>query len=329
MGERKFTVLDLLNLELSDYDAINLRCVAGRRGLSREITETAIGRPGLGLSGFFEGFIRSSIQLFDESEVAYLNRLYAEQRTDTIRQFFSYSVSCCVFVSNGEPTPDFVEIAEEVSCAIFVTDLNFSEFMARITRIFSNIFAPRKTMHGVLVEVFGVGIMLGGHSGVGKSETALELVERGHRLVADDIIEIRCVNGNMILGRGANSLISHHMEIRGIGIVNVSRLYGVGSIREPKEIQLVVELEEWDQNKIYDRLGTAKKSVDLLGVKIPSVEIPVRPGRNLPIIIEAVAMNERLKKMGYDSARDFNQNVLRWIEMGAAQNAYYGTEDSY
>lgn len=329
MGEQKFTVLDLLNLELSDYDAINLRCVAGRRGLSREITGTSISRPGLGLSGFFEGFVRSSIHLFDVGEGAYLNKLYSEHRTDTIRQFFSYSVACCVFVSNGEPTPDFIEIAEEFSCAIFVTNLNLSEFLPRITRIFSNVFAPRKTMHGVLVEVFGVGILLGGRSGVGKSETALELVERGHRLVADDIIEIRCVNGNVILGRGANSLISHHMEIRGVGIVNVSRLYGVGSIREQKEIQLIVELEEWDQNKIYDRLGTAKRSMDLLGVKIPAIEIPVRPGRNLPIIIEAVAMNERLKKMGYDSARDFNQNVLRWIEMGAAQTAYYGMEDLY
>ena len=220
-------------------------------------------------------------------------------------------------------------MAEETGCAILVTDLESTELSNRLVRVFSNIFAPRKTMHGVLVEVFGEGILLCGHSGVGKSETALDLVERGHRLVADDIVEIRCVNGNTILGQGANSLISHHMEIRGLGIINVSELYGVGAIREQKEIQLIVELEEWDSNKIYDRIGTNQRTMDLLGVKIPAIEIPVKPGRNLPSIIEAAAMNERLKKMGYNSAKDFNQNVLKWIETGEAQAAYYGQDDIY
>ena len=195
--------------------------------------------------------------------------------------------------------------------------------------VFSNIFAPKKTVHGVLVEVYGVGILLTGHSGVGKSETALELVERGHRLVADDIVEVRCVNGNVVLGRGANALISHHMEIRGLGIINVSQLYGVGAIRDQKEIQLVVQLEEWDSGKVYDRLGVDQKYMDILGVKVPAIDIPVRPGRNLPIIIEAAAMNERLKKMGVNSAKEFNQNVLKWIENGEAQSAFYGNDDSY
>ncbi len=329
MAEKKWTILDLLNLDLPGHDAIDLRCIAGRRGLARELTVPEINRPGLGLSGFFDCFAYNRVQLFGRGEVAYLNKLSAEGRTDTIRQLFSYHIPCCVFSSNRKPTPEFIEIAEESSCAILVSDLESSEFMVRLTRVFSNIFAPHKTLHGVLVEVYGVGILLEGHSGVGKSETALELVERGHRLVADDIVEIRCVNGNTILGRGANTLISHHMEIRGLGIINVSQLYGIGAIREQKEIQLIVELEEWDPNKVYDRLGTNQKTNDLLGVKIPSIEIPVKPGRNLPIIIEAAAMNERLKKMGYNSARDFNQNILKWIETGDAQAAYYGTEDSY
>lgn len=329
MAEKKFTILDLINLELSGYDALNLKCVAGRRGLSRELSNTAINRPGLGLCGFFDFFPRHRIQLFGSGEVAYLNKLYAERRTDTIRQFFTYDIPCCVFSLGQEPTLDFLEIAEEVSCAILITDLEPSEFMARLTRIFSNIFAPKKTLHGVFVEVYGVGIMLGGHSGVGKSETALELVERGHRLVADDIVEIRCVNGNMVLGSGANTLISHHMEIRGLGIINVAQLYGVGAIREQKEVQLVINLEEWNSEKIYDRIGTAQETVNLLGVEIPTIDIPVRPGRNLPIIIEAAAMNMRLRKMGYNSARDFNKNVLRWMEMGDAQAAYYGTDDYY
>ena len=192
MAEKTWTVLDLLNLDLSGHDAINLTCVAGRRGLSRELTVPEINRPGLGLSGFFEAFAYNRVQLFGRGEVAYLNKLSQEGRTDTIRQLFSYQIPCCIFSSNREPTPEFIEIAEEACCAVLKTDLESSEFMARLTRVFSNIFAPHKTLHGVLVEVYGVGIMLGGHSGVGKSETALELIERGHRLVADDIVEIRC-----------------------------------------------------------------------------------------------------------------------------------------
>ncbi|MBO4758995.1 MAG: HPr kinase/phosphorylase, partial [Spirochaetaceae bacterium] len=163
----------------------------------------------------------------------------------------------------------------------------------------------------------------------GKSETALELVERGHRLVADDIVELRCVNGNTVLGQGSNKVISHHMEIRGLGIINVEQLYGVGAIREQKEVQLVVKLEVWDNHKVYDRLGTEQKTMEILGVKVPALEIPVKPGRNIPIIVETAAMNERLKSMGYNSAIEFNQNVLKWIESGEAQKAYYSSDDSY
>ena len=155
------------------------------------------------------------------------------------------------------------------------------------------------------------------------------MVERGHRLVADDIIELRCVNGNTLLGRGANAMISHHMEIRGLGIINISKLYGVGAIRNQKEVQLIVQLEAWDSNKSYDRIGTEQNYKELLGVKVPLIEIPVKPGRNLPIIIEAAAMNERLKDMGYNSAKEFNQNVLKWIETGDAKAAFYGIDDSY
>ncbi len=330
MAEKKFTVLDLLELDLKYHDDINLKCIAGRRGLTRELLVPNINRPGLALSGFFDSFAYERVQLFGRGEVAYLEKLHSEQKTDTIEKIFTYAIPCCIFTHSLQPTKEFIDAAETAGCPILQTNLESTDCSSRLLRIFSNIFAPRKTVHGVLVEVYGIGILLGGHSGVGKSETALELVERGHRLVADDIIELRCVNGNTILGQGANALISHHMEIRGLGIINISQLYGVGAIREQKEVQLVVELEEWDSNKIYDRLGTDQKTVDLLGVNVPSIEIPVKPGRNLPIIIEAAAMNERLKKMGYYSARDFNQNVLRWIETGEAKTAYYNSsEDIY
>lgn len=329
MAEKKFTVLDLLELDLPGHDALNLSCVAGRRGLTREINSANVNRPGLALAGFYEAFAYQSVQLFGRGEVAFLKNMQAANSFDTLHKFFKYQVPCCVFAYGAEPIPALRQAAEENCCPILLTDLTSSDFLNRVIRVFSNYFAPKKTMHGVLVEVFGIGILLTGHSGVGKSETALELVERGHRLVADDIVEMRCVNGNIIMGKGANALISHHMEIRGLGIINVSQLYGVGAIRDQKEIQLVVKLEDWNPEKIYERIGANQNYMELLGVKIPLIEIPVRPGRNLPIIIEAAAMNERLKNMGYNSARDFNQNVLKWIETGDAKTAYYDHYDTY
>lgn len=329
MADKRFTVLDLLDLDLSGHDALHLKCIAGRRGLPRAITIPEINRPGLALCGFYENFSSNRVQLFGRGETAYLQKLHKDKEIHTLKKFFTDDLPCCIFSYNMEPTEEFRELAEENCCPVLQTDLTSTEFSNRIIRVFSNIFAPKKTIHGVLVEVYGIGIFLTGHSGVGKSETALELVERGHRLVADDIVEIRCVNGNTLLGRGANTMISHHMEIRGLGIINISQLYGVGAIRNQKEVQLIVQLEDWDSSKAYDRLGTEVKYQEVLGVKIPIIEIPVRPGRNLPIIIEAAAMNERLKEMGYNAAKDFNQNVLKWMETGDAKTIFYGNDDSY
>ena len=329
MAEKSFTVLDLLDLDLKGHNSLNLRCLCGRSGLGRPITLPDLNRPGLALSGFYESFGFQRVQVFGRGETAFLEKIVRENNLDPIKQLFSYEIPCCVFTHNLVPPQAFIELSDKAACPVLQTDLESTDFSSRLLRLFSDIFAPRKSIHGVLVEVFGIGIIILGDSGVGKSETALELVHRGHRLVADDIVNIRCVNGNVLLGQGANKMISHHMEVRGLGIINIQQLYGVGAIREQKEVQMVVKLEEWDANKLYDRLGTAQKTEELLGVKIPALEIPVRPGRNIPIILETAAMNERLKSMGYYSARDFNQNVLRWIESGEAQSAYYGNDDLY
>lgn len=333
MAGKSLTVLDLLDMELQGRNALNLKCIGGRKGLSKCITIPDVNRPGLALTGFFEAFQASRVQIFGLGEFCYLKKLHSEHNTDTIERLFTYEIPCVVFTNGLSPndTDDgtFIDFAEKAQCVVLQTDLDVTEFSIRLLRLFSSVFAPKITMHGVMVEVHGIGILLTGRSGVGKSECALELVERGHRLVADDIIEMRCVNGNSILGQGANALISHHMEIRGLGIINVSQLYGIGSIREQKEVQLVIRLEEWDSTKIYDRIGTDHETMDILGVKVPTIDIPVKPGRNLPIIIEAAAMNERLRYKGYNSARDFNQNILKWIETGEAQAAYYGRDDSY
>ena len=329
MSDKPITVLNLLDMDLKGHNSLNIRCLAGRSGLSREIKASDINRPGLALSGFYESFAFERVQVFGRGEYAYLKKLESENNIEPIRQFFTYEIPCAVFCQNLQPSETILSLAESSGVPILQSDLGSSEFSQRVIRVFSDIFAPRKTLHGVFVEVYGVGILLTGESGVGKSETALELIERGHRLVADDIVDIRCVNGNSILGQGANKLISHHMEIRGLGIINIAQLYGVGAIREQKEVQIVIKLETWDQTKVYDRIGTETHFMDMLGVKIPLIEIPVKPGRNLPIIIEAAAMNERLKTMGYYSAREFNQNILRWIESGEAQKAYYGSDDLY
>ncbi|MDD7416419.1 MAG: HPr(Ser) kinase/phosphatase [Treponemataceae bacterium] len=328
MVESNFTVLDLLDLHVQELDELELQCISGRKGLSRKITMPDLNRPGLALSGFFDSFAYERIQLFGRGEVAYIDMLMSDKNYTNIRQLFTYQIPCCIFSRNVIPSNEFIKMAEESNCPILITALESTEFSARIIRVLSNVFAPKKTVHGVFLEVFGLGILLLGASGIGKSETALELIERGHRLVADDIVELRCLNGSSLLGRGANAAVAHHMEVRGLGIINIVQLYGVGAVREQKEVQLVVRLEEWDDAKLYDRIGTDEQTMEFLGVKVPMVEIPVRTGRNIPIIVETAAMNERLKKMGYFSAKEFNQNILKWIESNDAQS-YYAIDDSY
>ncbi|MDR1804459.1 MAG: HPr(Ser) kinase/phosphatase [Treponema sp.] len=327
MSDIHFTALDLVDLDLKEHNSLNLKCIAGRRGLVREISTPDINRPGLALSGFFDSFANDRLQIFGRGETAYLKKLEDDNSSDTIAQMFNFSIPCCIFTHNLSPGKPFTEIAEQAQCPVLQTDHATSEFTMRITRILSGIFAPRRSIHGVLVEVKGLGILILGDSGVGKSETALELIHRGNRLVADDVVDIHCVNGNTLVGTGAN-IIAHHMEIRGLSIINVTHMFGVGAIRDRKEIQLVVKLEEWDANKNYDRIGLEEQHMEFLGVKIPILEIPVKPGRNIPIIIETAAMNERLKKMGYNAAKEFNQNILKWLESDTARAVYFGSEDT-
>ncbi|MCL1959012.1 MAG: HPr(Ser) kinase/phosphatase [Spirochaetes bacterium] len=327
MADREFTVLDLIDLDLKEHNSLNLRCIGGRMGLSRAIAIPDLNRPMGAIMGFFEDFANQRIQLFGRGEAAYLRKLESEGKTDVIEQMFSYDIPCCIFTHNLNPHRAFSDIAEKAHCPILQTELGSADFSARIMRILSRIFSPRQIVHGVLVEVYGLGILIQGESGVGKSETALELIYRGHRLVADDVVEINCIYGNTLMGAGANKIIGHHMEIRGPGIVNVTHLFGVRAIRDRKEVQLVVELKEWDNTANYDRLGAEDQTIELLGVNIPKLLIPVKPGRNIPIIIETAAMNERLKSMGYHTAREFNKNILKWIESDTTRSVFFGQDD--
>jgi len=312
-SKEKFRVLDLLQLDLRENDALDLTCIGGRPGLIREIAVTDINRPGLELGGFYENFAFQRIQIFGRGENAYLQKLAKEKQRKELEKLFTYPIPCCVFTHSLTPTADFAECAESAECPSLQTDLSTSEFTMRILRVLSTIYAPKQTVHGVLVEVFGIGVLIQGESGVGKSESALSLIERGHRLVADDSVEIRRVSGNILMGSGAQ-VVSHHMEIRGLGIINITHLFGVGAIRDKKRIQLVVQLELWNPDKNYDRIGAEEATEDILGVHVPCVTVPIKPGRNVPVIIETAARNERLKKMGYYSAREFNRNVMNWLE---------------
>jgi HPr kinase/phosphorylase len=327
MANKEFTVLSLIDLDLREHNSLNLKMLCGRPGLSREICQPELIRPGLALFGFYELFAWQRIQIFGRGEVAYLKKLDSEGKTDTIKKIFEWEIPCCIFTFGNEPTGSFYEEAEKAGCPLLQTNLETADFVARLTRILYTIFAPKKNVHGVLVEVYGLGILILGESGVGKSEAALELIKLGHRLVADDAIEIHCINGNVLLGTGSNKIIAHHVEIRGLGVVNITHLFGIGAIRDKKQIQLVVKLENWDPDKNYDRLGTDEVYEEILGVNVPRIEIPVKPGRNIPVIIETAAMNERLKNMGYHAAKEFNHNILKWIESGAARSVYFGRHD--
>ncbi len=324
MGE--FTVLDLLDLDLKEHNYLQLTCLAGRSGLSRAISNAKISRPGLAFTGYFVDFSGSSIQLVGRSEQSYIDELEKKNQYEAIERFFGYHPPCIIFIGGYRPSEHFKELAEKTATSILVTPLESSVFSRRLYSMLDEVFAEEMTIHGVLVEVYGIGVLITGDSGVGKSETALELIERGHRLISDDTVKIRNVSGNYLVGMGENPLLAHHMEIRGIGIINLTNLFGVGAIREKKQIQLAVHLEAWDSSREYDRIGDSLTET-YLGVTIPKIVLPVKPGRNVPLLIETAARNERLKKLGYYSSKEFDQSVLKWLESEAARKMYFNSDD--
>lgn len=323
-----FSILDLLDLDLKEHNHLQLTCIAGRSGLSRKLTTTKISRPGLPLSGFFDEFSHESIQVFGRGEQQYVKKLEDQNELASIERLFSYPIPTCVFCDGGTPSRQVIEIAERSGCSVLQSALGSADFSRGLYQMLDEVFAETITIHGVLVEVYGIGVLITGDSGVGKSETALELIERGHRLISDDTVKLRNISDTYLIGSGENPLLAHHMEIRGLGILNLANLFGVGSIRDKKQVQLLVRLEEWDSNKNYERVGE-ELTETLLGITVPKLEIPVKPGRNVPIIIETAARNERLKKLGYYSAKEFDQSVLKWLESESARNLYYSNEETF
>jgi len=278
------------------------------------ITCSRINRPGLQMVGFYDHFEQERIQIIGKDEYRYLETLPEEERYSRLDDFFRSRPIGVIYTTGLEVDERTVEIAEKYKVPLLRTVKSSSDFMAALIAFLNVALGPRITRHGVLVEVYGEGILLLGESGVGKSETAIELLKRGHRLIADDAVEIKRVSATTLVGR-APEIIKHYVELRGIGIVDVRRLFGMGAVKETEKIDLVINLEAWQEGKMYDRLGLDEKTTDILGIKVPSIELPVCPGRNLSVVIEVAAMNNRQKKMGYNTAAEFNKRLME--SMGA------------
>lgn len=277
------------------------------------VTLSEVNRPGLALSGFFGHFEAGRIQIFGKSEYEYLSYQSPEERRRIMSEFFLRHPVAVVFSSSLPIYPEILEEAKDKKVPLLGTSQPTSSFMAALIASLNIHLAPRITRHGVLVEVYGEGIFITGDSGIGKSETAIELVKRGHRLIADDAVEIKKVSSKTLIGT-APELIRYFIELRGIGIVDVRRLFGIGSVKETEKIDHVIQLEPWVEGKEYDRFGLESQTTEIMGIQVPVTLIPVRPGRNLAIIIEIAAMNNRQKKMGYNTAEEFNKKLMQQIE---------------
>lgn len=280
-------------------EVLNMPCAAD----DIMISTAEINRPGLHLAGYYEFFDEKRIQILGMNEIGFLKRFTREKLDQRVGEFFAKKPAAVVIARNLADDEVFTEKAQAYGVPLMVTKEATSDFEAALIAFLNLHLAPRITRHGVLVEVYGEGILLLGESGVGKSETAIELVKRGHRLIADDAVEIRRVSNKSLVGTAPDN-IRHFIELRGIGIINASRIFGVGAVKLTEKIDLVISMEPWDVNKTYDRMGLENQTTEILGLKIPSLTIPVKPGRNLAVIIEVAAMNSRQKKLGYNAAED-------------------------
>lgn len=274
-----------------------------------------VNRPGLQMVGFYDHYEQARIQIIGKVEHLFLSQLDPEERSRRLEDFFRSNPVGVIVTTSIELGADAAGLAEKYNVPLLRTSQRTSDFMAALIAYLNVELGPRITRHGVLVEVYGEGILLLGDSGVGKSETAIELLKRGHRLIADDAVEIKRVSATTLVGR-APEIIRHYVELRGIGIVDVRRLFGMGAVKESEKIDLVITLEQWENGKMYDRLGLDEKTTDILGISVPTIEIPVSPGRNLSVVIEVAAMNNRQKRMGYNTAKEFNKRLMESMGIG-------------
>lgn len=296
-------------------EKFQLELVSGEEGINRPITMSDISRPGIELAGFFDFYPAERIQLLGKTELSFCEELSDRERATRL-DLLCTDITPAIIITRGlEVPPELIEASERESVPVLRTTMKTTRFSSRLTNYLEGKLAPTTAVHGVLVDVYGVGVLLTGKSGVGKSETALELVKRGHRLVADDCVEIRQEDQDTLVGTSPE-LIEHLLEIRGLGIINVMTLFGAGAVRSNKRITLVINLEIWDSKKQYDRLGLDEEKMKIIDTEVTKLTVPVRPGRNLAVIIEVAAMNYRLKRMGVNAAQQFTDRLSDVIEDG-------------
>lgn len=297
------------------YERFQLELISGEEGINRPITTSDISRPGIEMAGYFEYYPAERIQLLGKTELSFYHELPDNERISRMERLCT-DITPAIIVTRGLDVPqELIEASERESVPVLRSNMKTTRFSSRLTNFLESKLAPTTAVHGVLVDIYGIGVLITGKSGVGKSETALELVKRGHRLVADDCVEIRQEDQDTLVGTSPD-LIEHLLEIRGLGIINVMTLFGAGAVRSNKRITLVINLEIWDSSKQYDRLGLDEEKMKIIDTEITKITVPVRPGRNLSVIIEVAAMNYRLKRMGVNAAQQFTERLSDVIEDG-------------
>jgi HPr kinase/phosphorylase len=305
------TALKVRDLLTKRGDPLQLEALTGDAGLDREIPSPEASSPGLVLAGYTARFTGTDrMHILGETEITYLASLDSAARRAAIATFLGYDLPCVVVTKGQEAPEELVTLAVAKGIAVIRTRLKTAEFYRRLKPFLDDAFAPSTTVHGSLADVFGVGLLFRGRSGIGKSECVLDLVERGHRLVADDVVRVTKRGNDVLIGRG-HEVSRHYMEIRGVGLIDINALFGVRSVRQQKRIEVVVQLEDWDTGREYDRTGLDLQETDLLDVKVPLVTVPLNPGKNLTVICEVVAMNHLLRYSGVDSAHAFNDRLIR------------------
>ncbi len=295
------------------HEKLFLELSAGEAGMERQIHTSDISRPGLEMAGYFNYYLADRVQLLGKTELSFFANLNKAERIDRMKRLCSKNTPAIIVAHDMDVPSELIAAAENRGIPVLKTDVPTTRFSGMLTNYLSGRLAPMTAVHGVLVDVYGIGILITGKSGVGKSETALELVKRGHRLVADDLVEIRQVAKNVLIGN-APKLLEHMLEIRGVGIVDMMTLFGASAVKSDKRILIVIDLELWDPDKIYERLGLDEEKVKIVDSELTKLTVPVRPGRNLSVIIEVAAMDYRMKKLGINAAEEFSRKLDAEIE---------------
>ncbi len=318
-------------LRLRDFltrrgDPLQLEALTGELGLDRQLPDAEVASPGLALAGYTGRFAPGRLHVLGETEITYLCSMESDERRRRLAVFFGFDLPC-IFVTKGQPVPqELLDLAQERSVPVLRSRLKTAEFYRRIKPIVEDAFAPRTTLHGSLADVYGVGLLFVGRSGIGKSECVLDLVERGHRLVADDIVQVTRRGHDVLIGKG-HELAAHHMEIRGIGLIDIPALFGVRAVRQQKRIEVIVQLEDWETAKDADRTGLARQETLILDVSVPKVVVPLNPGKNITVVSEVVAMNHLLRYSGIDTAAAFNERLIRRMKEKSGVREYL--QDDY